>query len=181
MVDFLVDTNGTSAGAGQRLGAPGPENLSSAIQRNASIKSALLDPCVVSSSPPNRVRDFTSDPANNSTFGTIDIRRTFTNFTGANVTRLRFRVVDLTTFPRPRMQTCAREPPRRSCTVDRPSAGLDEQCYGAGNDLNSRPSPNGGGLISYRPGQLLWLLRLRMCINRHQIFSSITNRSSSFP
>ena len=31
----FVDTNGTSAGAGQRLGAPGPENLSSPIERNA--------------------------------------------------------------------------------------------------------------------------------------------------
>src|SRR5689334_13795632 len=33
---YFVDTNGTSAGAGQRLGAPGPENLSSPIERNAS-------------------------------------------------------------------------------------------------------------------------------------------------
>ena len=31
---YFVDTNGTSAGAGQRLGAPGPENLASPIQRN---------------------------------------------------------------------------------------------------------------------------------------------------
>ena len=100
--DFIfVDTNGTSAGAGQRLGAPGPENLSSPIQRNASFAADLLDTCVVSASPPNRVRDFTSDPANNSTFGTLDLRRTFTNNTGGNVTRLRFRIIDLTTFPAP--------------------------------------------------------------------------------
>src|SRR5215813_8414940 len=59
--DFIfVDTNGTSAGAGQRLGAPGPENLSSPIQRNSSISNALLDPCVGKASPPNQVRDFTS-------------------------------------------------------------------------------------------------------------------------
>src|SRR6202008_2561018 len=32
---YFVDTNGTSAGAGQRLGAPGPQNLASPIQRNA--------------------------------------------------------------------------------------------------------------------------------------------------
>ena len=32
--------------------------------------------------PPNRVRDFTTDPANNSTFGTLLIRRTLTNNTG---------------------------------------------------------------------------------------------------
>src|SRR5689334_8896403 len=55
--DFVfVDTNGTSAGAGQRLGAPGPQNLSSPIQRNASFDAPLLDTCVASSSAPNRVR-----------------------------------------------------------------------------------------------------------------------------
>jgi hypothetical protein len=100
--DFIfVDTNGTSAGAGQRLGAPGPENLASPIQRNATIANALLDATVASSSPPNQVRDFTSDPANNSTFGTLDLRRRFVNNTGANITRLRFRVIDVTTFPAP--------------------------------------------------------------------------------
>lgn len=100
--DFIfVDTNGTSAGAGQRLGAPGPENLSSPIQRNASMPGVLLDSTVGSASPPNRVRDFTSFPANNSQFGTLDIRRRIVNNTGASVTRLRFRVIDLTTFPAP--------------------------------------------------------------------------------
>ena len=89
--DFVfVDTNGTSAGAGQRLGAPGPENLSSPIERNASFAVNMLDICVAAASPPNRVRDFTSDPPNNSTFGTLDIRRTIVNNTGGNVTRLRF-------------------------------------------------------------------------------------------
>jgi len=100
--DFVfVDTNGTSAGAGQRLGAPGPENLSSPIQRNASFAANLLDATVASSNPPNRVRDFTSDPANNSTFGTLSIRRRWVNQTGGNVTRLRFRIIDQTTFPAP--------------------------------------------------------------------------------
>jgi hypothetical protein len=54
-----------------------------------------------SSNPPNRVRDFTSDPANNSTFGTLSLRRRFVNNTGGNVTRLRFRIIDVTTFPAP--------------------------------------------------------------------------------
>ncbi|MCA1631366.1 MAG: lamin tail domain-containing protein, partial [Acidobacteria bacterium] len=100
--DFVfVDTNGTPAGAGQRLGAPGPENLSSPVVRAERIKSLLLDATTASSSPPNRVRDFTSDPPNNSTFGTLDIRRRFYNNTGAAVTRLRFRVMDITTFPAP--------------------------------------------------------------------------------
>ena len=100
--DFIfVDTNGTSAGAGQRLGAPGPENLSSPIERNATFVANLLDSFVAAASPPNRVRDFTSDAPNNSVFGTLSIRRRFVNTTGGNVTRLRFRIVDQTTFPAP--------------------------------------------------------------------------------
>ena len=96
---YFVDTNGTSAGAGQRLGAPGPQNLASPIQRNSTISAALLDSTVATANPPNRVRDFTSDPANNSTFGTLSVRRRWTNGTGAPVTRLRFRVIDIDTFP----------------------------------------------------------------------------------
>ena len=98
---YFVDTNGTSAGAGQRLGAPGPENLASPINRTASFGLLLLDSTISAASPPNRVRNFTSDPPNNSTFGTLDIRRRVVNNTGASVTRLRFRVIDITTFPAP--------------------------------------------------------------------------------
>jgi subtilisin-like proprotein convertase family protein len=102
VVDFyFVDTNGTSAGAGQRLGAPGPQNLASPIQRNAQFPFLMLDQTVSAANPPNRVRDFTSDPANNSTFGTIDFRRRVVNSTGAPVTRLRYRIIDVTTFPAP--------------------------------------------------------------------------------
>ncbi len=98
---YFVDTNGTSAGAGQRLGAPGPQNLASPIQRNAQFPFLMLDQTVSAANPPNRVRDFTSDPANNSTFGTIDFRRRVVNNTGAPVTRLRYRIIDVTTFPAP--------------------------------------------------------------------------------
>ena len=151
--DFVfVDTNGTSAGAGQRLGAPGPENLSSPIQRNASFAVNLLDICVAAASPPNRVRDFTSDPANNSTFGTLDIRRTITNNTGGNVTRLRWRVIDLTTFPAPSGIADLR--PRTSTavvvTVDRPPCGSGTSNVTVqGTTLEQPPSqPNGGGFNS---------------------------------
>ncbi len=100
--DFVfVDTNGTSAGAGQRLGSAGPENLASPIDRNAVLATLLIDSSQAASAPPNRVRDFTSDPANNSTFGTLDIRRRIVNNTGGAVTRLRFRVIDINTFPAP--------------------------------------------------------------------------------
>jgi Lamin Tail Domain len=149
---YFVDTNGTSAGGGQRLGAPGPENLSSPIQRNSSLPASLLDGCVAGSSPPNRIRDFTSDPANNSTFGTLDIRRTFTNNTGGNVTRLRFRVVDLTTFPAPSGIADLR--PRTSTavvvTVDRAPCGSGTSNVTVqGTTLEQPPSqPNGGGFNS---------------------------------
>ena len=56
-----MSPNGNTAGAGARLGAPGPENISGPIQRNASFAVNLLDPCVGASSPPNRVRNFTSN------------------------------------------------------------------------------------------------------------------------
>src|SRR5918998_599047 len=151
--DFIfVDTNGTSAGAGQRLGAPGPENLSSPIQRNTSFAVNFLDPCVSAGSPPNRVRDFTSDPANNSTFGTLDIRRTYTNTTGGNVTRLRFRVIDLTTFPAPSGIADLR--PRTSTavvvTVDRAPCGSGTSNVTVqGTTLEQPPSQlNGGGFNS---------------------------------
>lgn len=151
--DFIfVDTNGTSAGAGQRLGAPGPENLSSPIQRNASFAVNLLDICVATASPPNRVRDFTSDPPNNSTFGTLDLRRTVTNNTGGNVTRMRWRVIDLTTFPAPSGIADLR--PRTSTavvvTVDRPPCGSGTSNVTVqGTTLEQPPSQlNGGGFNS---------------------------------
>ncbi|HWS54228.1 MAG TPA: hypothetical protein VN228_08880 [Pyrinomonadaceae bacterium] len=149
---YFVDTNGTSAGGGQRLGAPGPENLSSPINRSQSFALALLDPCVGPASPPNRVRDFTSDPANNSTFGTLDIRRTVVNNTGGNVTRLRFRVADLTTFPAPSGIADLR--PRTSTavvvTVDRAPCGSGTSNVTVqGTTLEQPPAqPNGGGFNS---------------------------------
>ena len=160
--DFIfVDTNGTSAGAGQRLGAPGPENLSSPIQRNASFAVNLLDTCVAAASPPNRVRDFTSDPPNNSTFGTLDIRRTVTNNTGGNVTRLRWRVIDLTTFPAPSGIADLR--PRTSSavvvTVDRPPCGSGTSNVTVQGTLLEQPpsQPNGGGFNSSMSSQTVTL------------------------
>lgn len=150
--DFIfVDTNGTSAGAGQRLGAPGPENLSSPIY-SSGIPGTLLDTCAGAFAAPNFVRDLTSVPANDSTFGTIDIRETFTNNTGAAVTRLRYRVIDLTTFPAPSGIADLR--PLTSSdvvvTVDRPPCGSGTSSITVrGTTLEQPPSqPNGGGFNS---------------------------------
>jgi hypothetical protein len=113
--DFeFVSTNGAIYSTRQSvLGAPGPENLASPIQRNTTIKASLVDTLASSNAAPNRVRNVSSytdtltpsapnggPPASNPyTNGTLSIRRKFTNNTGAPVTRLRFRVVDTTTFP----------------------------------------------------------------------------------
>ena len=150
--DFVyVEPNGQSAGAGQRLGAPGPENLSSPVQGNASFDVALLDPCVGSGSPPNRVRSFTSDPANNSTFGTLDIRRTVTNGTGQNVTRLRFRIIDLTTFPAPAAiaDLRARTSTPVVVTVDRAPCGSGTSTVTVeGTTLEQPPAQVNGGAFN---------------------------------
>jgi hypothetical protein len=100
--DFLlVNTDGSniSSQVGNRIGAPGPENLSSPrIKDRTQVPGANVDPTVAQSGPPNRVRDYTANLNNNSNFGTLSIRRTFTNSTGAAITRLRFRIIDITTF-----------------------------------------------------------------------------------
>jgi hypothetical protein len=114
--DFqTADINGTNLCSStinftcQRLGAPGPENLSSPVQRNAEIKASLVDTqCASISVNPtlpsacrlerrtNAGSGFGSSPTST---GTLSIRRRFTNNTGQSVTRLRFRIVDITTFP----------------------------------------------------------------------------------
>ena len=102
--DFLLaDTAGTDFDPGaatiQRLGAPGPENLNSPINRTAQFGYALLDSAVSPEAVPNRERNTTAVP--NGDFGTLTLRRKFTNNTGEPLSRLRFRIVEVTTFPSP--------------------------------------------------------------------------------
>lgn len=98
--DFLfASTDGSAiAGVGQRLGTPGPEGLASPVRRDTSgVFATLLDSTKSSSVEPNRHRDFAAVP--NGSFGTLSIRRRVTNVTGQPVTRLRFRIIEMTTFP----------------------------------------------------------------------------------
>lgn len=108
--DFRVvsTTPGNPVGSNNAptLGAPGPENATGArgpvpcnAPGTAKFDRARLDASQGVGAPPNLVHDATSDPLNNSTYGTMDFRRTFTNNTGGSVTRLRFRIVDMTTSP----------------------------------------------------------------------------------
>lgn len=93
---FFVETTATATPAGQRLGAPGPQNLGS--QRSTTDIGLLLpDATKGAAVAPNRVRDLT--PVSNGSLGTLSIRRRVVNNTGASVTKLRFRVVDISTLP----------------------------------------------------------------------------------
>jgi hypothetical protein len=145
---IFVDTSAGSVGDGQRLGAPSPEGISDPRTANDVINASLIAPCTAAPSAPNRVRDFTSDPANNSTFGTLSIRRAFTNNSNNAVTRLRFKVIDITTFPAPsgvsdlRLRSSSDSTEADPCT-DKGTLNI------VGLTLEQPPSqPNGGGFNS---------------------------------
>ncbi|HEX2084735.1 MAG TPA: lamin tail domain-containing protein, partial [Solirubrobacteraceae bacterium] len=104
--DFRVpDTNGTSLiqtnPEYQLLGVPGPQNTHSPAAGIGGLEVSLLDPSAPATAAPNTVRDATAQPAESSTHGTVVLRRRITNRTGQPITRLRFRVADLTTYPVP--------------------------------------------------------------------------------
>lgn len=97
--DFqFADTAATSTTAGQSLGAPGPENLDGP-RATSGLLFAFLDPSVTDATAPNRVRDTTPGTDPPKKFGTVSYRRRVTNNTGSPITRLRFRIVDVTTTP----------------------------------------------------------------------------------
>ncbi len=100
---WLVATDPSAlAGVTAVLGAPGPENLTDPVNKTAQMKSSLLDPGVSSTSSPNQVRDATPGVAGTPTaFGTLTLRRYFTNTTGGAVTRVRLRVTNITTTNSP--------------------------------------------------------------------------------
>jgi len=99
--DFvLIDTAIEAFGTTPKLGGPGPENLDGPLQRNATIALSLIDPGCPGSGATStacaNARDFT--PVTNGLQGTLSIRRKFTNVTGSPVTKLRFRLVNVTTL-----------------------------------------------------------------------------------
>jgi hypothetical protein len=172
--DFdVVDTNGTNMCTStvnfrcQRLGAPGPENLSSPLNRFGAVGINMLDSCAAASSPPNRVRTTCpcSGPgclcaAQNATFGTLSIRRSFVNTSGVPITRLRFRVTDITTFPVPTGTADLRVITSASAvtpdapyvvTVDRPPCGSGTSVVTVQPttlEEGGLGQPNGGGFNS---------------------------------
>ncbi len=97
--DFvLVSTSTGVLGAAQPvLGAPGPQSSVSPRQDTArNIDVTFYDPTVSSAAFPNRERNG-ADAGVNRSYGTMTIRRRFTNNSGQRITRIRFRVVDIST------------------------------------------------------------------------------------
>jgi len=139
---FLADTAATNLNGFPNLGAPGPENLSSPLFRSDSqMIPSLVAPCVSGSTAPNRVR--TGSPG-----GFLDIRKRITNNTGANVTRLRFRIIDITTSPAPVGFADLRVLTSSGSTEDDP-CNPGELIDIAGLTLETPPSqPVGGGFNS---------------------------------
>ena len=150
--DFIfVDAQGTNmnaeGGLQRRLGAPGPENSTSPINRTASFAPSLVFPCLGSHEAPNTVRALPgpTPPANQSQ-GTFEIRRKFTNKTGAAVSRLRFRVVDISTFPPGQFVL----PPGAACGDPGTQCAADLRPITSTDSLEANPVACGGGTITVR-------------------------------
>ena len=98
------------------------------------------------------MRDTTSVPAQNSTFGTVEFRRTITNNTGGSVSRLRFRIADQRTFPAPSTYADMRNRTSSSglVTVDRAPCGAGTSNVTVnGTTLEQPPNqPNGSAFNS---------------------------------
>ncbi len=98
----VADTN--QAGLGQALAAPGPENLSSTIRETlpASLVDAGCNTLVVNPGSTTACsREYNSTPVTNGSLGTLWLRQRFTNNTGGPITRLRFRVTNISGPPGP--------------------------------------------------------------------------------
>ncbi len=186
--DFLfVDTNGVNAaGTGQqRLGAPGPENFTSARVNDTTVGVFLLDGTKSSTVSPNRVRRQCAtvgveecDP-NRSKLGTMSIRKRFTNSTGATVSQLRVRIAEITSKPWAGgatadvralssgditvtgvmdAATCSPNPVGCSVTVKGTTIQAPTQALGGGHNTTMVVTLPGGGLLNGQSINLQFLL-----------------------
>ncbi|HLL71800.1 MAG TPA: lamin tail domain-containing protein, partial [Pyrinomonadaceae bacterium] len=149
--DFQLVTTTPAVAVGDyltpALGAPGPENLAAPIQRNDVVKASLVDGTVAATAPPNRVRSSFGANSQNAAFGTLSIQRRFKNTLGVPVTRLRFRIVDLTTINN-RPAGFADLRVLSSTGTVTPSSGVPLSTTYSPLTLEGPPQPNGGGLNS---------------------------------
>jgi hypothetical protein len=151
--DFLMVHTGAANfnGVQSILGAPGPENSESQIQRNAVVKASAIDPgCTGNGGPQSacaRVR--TGQGAGpNAAFGTLLLRRKFTNKSNDFIRQLRFRVVNITTLGnRVNNEADLRVLSSSDITVTDSNNG-DIALEGLTLEENPPAQPNGGGLNS---------------------------------
>jgi len=156
---YYTDTTGSVSlldGSTQHLGAPGPENLGSPVSVGGGnlLFATRVSGCSSSDAPPNRVRSFVPgpDPAN-APLGILDLRVKWKNNTATPITRLRFRVVDVTNFPVPPGTADLRvlSSAQTSFTLDNwPCGATDGSDFAVGSTVEQPPSPipGGGGLNS---------------------------------
>jgi hypothetical protein len=153
--DFVAVQEQTVSGRTPLLGAPGPENLTSPTQRNAVVKAQLVDPLCAGFGAPTsacaRVRTAANANPTNAAFGTLLIRRRFRNTSGVDVTRLRFRLVDVTAgTPQAGGTADLRALTSVDVTVENTQGG-DVLLHGLTLEELSTPAPTqpgGGGLNS---------------------------------
>jgi RHS repeat-associated protein len=147
--DFsFVATNGGNYGAISILGAPGPEGLNSPLQRNAQLPLTVLDPAMSPNVAPNRVRDTTAIGPN-AAAGTLTLRRKITNSSSSAVTRLRVRLVDITTLNTPGYVAGGTQADMRALSSNDTTVKLSNgtQALVRGTTVETSPSqPNGAGL-----------------------------------
>jgi hypothetical protein len=153
--DFVAVSETNVNGRTPLLGAPGPENLTSPTQRNAVVKAQLVDPLCsgfgAATSACARVRTAANANPANAAFGTLLIRRRFRNTSGVDITRLRFRLVDVTAGT---PQTAGLADLRALTSVDvtvQNTQGGDVFLHGLTLEEVSTPAPTqpgGGGLNS---------------------------------
>jgi hypothetical protein len=99
LADFILlsPSRNLINGIAATLGAVSPQSASSPRLVNDAMPVALFDSNASSTSAPNRTRN--NSPVPNGILGTLGLRRAFRNDTGAPITKLRFRVVDITNEP----------------------------------------------------------------------------------
>jgi hypothetical protein len=100
---FVSSTGGNFGGTvNSVLGSPGPQSARTPRQRNSQFSVGLIEPNMAVTASPNRERDGSAAASGvNRQFGTLTIRRRFTNNTGQSIAKLRFRAVDITTLNSP--------------------------------------------------------------------------------
>lgn len=148
VADFLfVDTNATATEAGQLLGSPGPQGSGDPRTANDSVVVGLGFPCRGVSEVPNRIRSNTPDQQGNSALGTLSVVKTVLNSSANEVSTLRFRVFDMTTFPAP-VGVADLRWLNSSNQVIADVCGGEDAVQALGITLDDPPRPLGGGFNS---------------------------------